>query len=115
MPLNSIYNAVRQNPGRVKSIQEIMKENPSKRNMFADSDIVAGKNFSPIASLNSSTSVNAIAGQIASSTKTLNTIPQIERTWEKCKCLKQRETTALCQKFQMKCVKDKCPQKFMEF
>ncbi|GEM_PF-3353733 len=115
MPLTSIYNAVKNKPTRLKSIQEIMQENPEKRNMFADSDIVLGKNASVAVSVKSnSTSVRSIAQNLEPSQGAGNPLPLVQKTWQKCKCLKEKQGAFFCQKFLIKCVQDKCPQKFIE-
>lgn len=118
MSLSSIYKAVKSQPVKVRTIQQVLQENPEKKNLFIDADVVPGKNFSVSSTdRTNSTSIMGIAKQIESSNIASGApgLPTIQRTWENCKSKKEKSGIYFCQKFQMKCVKEKCPSKFMEF
>lgn len=116
MPLASIYNSVKRQPVVARTIQQVIQENPEKRTMFSNSDIVTGKNYSATSTVprSNSTSVRSIAGGLESSSKAISFVPEEEKTWQQCKSRKEKSRMHFCQKFLMKCVMDKCPKKFIE-
>lgn len=114
MPLTSIYNAVKQQPLKARTIQQVLSENPEKVKMFEGTDIVAGKNLTVLSSRGSSTSVNAIASELGSAKTTSSPLPFDQRKWQDCKSRKEKNGAHFCQKFMMRCVQDKCPKKFID-
>ena len=118
MSLNSIYKAVKSQPVKMRTIQQVLQENPEKKSLFIDSEVVPGKNFSfSNSDKTNSTSIMGIAKQIESSHVGAGSpgLPVMQRSWENCKAKKEKSGIFFCQKFQMKCVKEKCPSKFMDF
>ena len=93
MPLTSLYNAVKQNPVKTRTIQEIMQQNPEKKTMFVNSDIVVGKGYS-LSSKSNSTSVVSIASELSPNQG--GGLPVLVKTWQKCKCLKEKEGSFFC-------------------